>query len=130
MDVTYSPFQANKVRRLVASKGETYRVSREQLNEFDEPDETLEPVFELYLKAILHKGSPSKDRTEDGTVTKFSQSEHLLCTYLDAKSIRIGDRVQAVSSGTSWEVDNVDNIQDGCFAIDLSLRRVVYGVNV
>lgn len=130
MNVTYSPFQANKVKHLIVSRGELYRVIRKKKNTFGEADETLENELELYMRAILHKNSPSSDRTGDGTVTRFSQKEQLLCCYTDAKLIHIGDKVQSILSGTSWEVENVDNIQDGNFAIDLSLRRVVDGVNV
>ena len=54
----------------------------------------------------------------------------LLCCYSDAHSIRVGDRVQGVLSGTEYEVENVDNVQEGNFAIDLSLRRVVRGIDV
>lgn len=130
MNVTYSPFQANKVHHLIMSRGESYRVIRKKKNEFGEAEEALEDDFELYIKAILHKGNPSRDRTGDGTVTKFSQQEQLLCCYTDAKLIHIGDIVQNLSSGVSWEVENVDNIQEGDFAIDLSLRRIINGVNI
>ena len=131
MNVVYSPFQANKVKRLVYSKGTMYKVSRNPLNEYGEPDEdATEGIKEEYIRAILHNGKPSKDRTDDGVVTKFSQSEMLLCCYSDAHSIRVGDRIQGVLSGTEYEVENVDNVQEGNFAIDLSLRRVVRGIDV
>ena len=101
------------------------------MSEYGEPDDNAtEGVEEEYIRAILHNGKPSKDRTDDGVVTKFSQSEMLLCCYSDAHSIRVGDRVQDVLSGIEYEVENVDNVQEGNFAIDLSLRRVVHGIDV
>ena len=131
MNVVYSPFQANKVKRLVYSKGTMYKVSRNPLNEYGEPDEeATERVKVEYIRAILHNGKPSKDRTDDGVVTKFSQSEMLLCCYSDAHSIRVGDRIQDVLSGTEYEVENADNVQEGNFAIDLSVSRVVRGIDV
>lgn len=131
MNVVYSPFQANKVKRLVYSKGTMYKITRNQMNKYGEPDEnTTEGIKEEYICAILHNEKPSKDRTDDGVVTKFSQSEMLLCCYRDAHSIRVGDRVQDVLSGMEYEVENVDNVQEGNFAIDLSLRRVVHGIDV
>ena len=131
MNAVYSPFQANKVKRLVYSKGEMYRITRNPMSEYGEPDEdATEGIKEEYIRAILHNGKPSKDRTDDGVVTKFSQSEMLLCCYSDAHSIRVGDRIQDVLSGTEYEVENVDNVQEGNFAIDLSVRRVVRGIDV
>ena len=131
MNVVYSPFQANKVKRLVYSKGAMYKITRNPMSEYGEPDEdATEGVEEEYIRAILHNGKPSKDRTDDGVVTKFSQSEMLLCCYSDAHSIRVGDRIQDVLSGTKYEVENVDNVQEGNFAIDLSVRRVVRGIDV
>ena len=131
MNAVYSPFQANKDKRLVYSKDTMYNLSRNPLNEYGEPDEdAIEGIKEEYIRAILHNGKPSKDRTDDGVVTKFSQSEMLLCCYSDAHSIRVGDRVQGILSGTEYEVENVDNVQEGNFAIDLSLRRVVRGIDV
>ena len=131
MNVVYSPFQANKVKRLVYSKGAMYKITRNPMSEYGEPDDNAtEGVEEEYIRAILHNGKPSKDRTDDGVVTKFSQSEMLLCCYSDAHSIRVGDRIQGVLSGTEYEVENVDNVQEGNFAIDLSLRRVVHGIDV
>lgn len=131
MNAVYSQFQANKVKRLVYSKGAMYKVTRNPMTEYGEPDENAtEGIKEEYIRAILHNGKPSKDRTDDGVVTKFSQSEMLLCCYSDAHSIRVGDRIQGVLSGTEYEVENVDNVQEGNFAIDLSLRRVVRGIDV
>ena len=131
MNAVYSPFQVNKVKRLVYSKGTMYKVTHNPMTEYGEPDENAtEGVKERHIRALLHNGKPSKDRTDDGTVTKFSQSEMLLCCYSDAHSIRVGDRIQDVLSGTEYEVENVDNVQEGNFAIDLSLRRVVRGINV
>lgn len=131
MNAVYSPFQVNKVKRIVYSKGAMYKVSRNPMTEYGEPDEdATEGVEEMRVRAILHNGKPSKDRTDDGVVTKFSQSEMLLCCYSDAHSIRVGDRVQDVLSGIEYEVENVDNVQEGNFAIDLSLRRVVHGIDV
>lgn len=131
MNAVYSPFQANKVKRLVYSKGTMYKVTRNPMTEYGEPDEgATEGVTERYIRALLHNGKPSKDRTDDGVVTKFSQSEMLLCCYSDAHSIRVGDRIQSVLSGMEYEVENVDNVQEGDFAIDLSLRRVVRGIDV
>ena len=131
MNAVYSPFQANKVKRLVCSKGTMYRITRNPMSKYGEPDGNgTEGGDEEYIHAILHNGKPSKDRTDDGVVTKFSQSEMLLCCYSDAHSIRVGDRVQDVLSGIEYEVENVDNVQEGNFAIDLSLRRVVHGIDV
>ena len=131
MNAVYSPFQANKVKRLVYSKGTMYKVTRNPMTEYGEPDEgATEGATERYIRALLHNGKPSKDRTDDGVVTKFSQSEMLLCCYSDAHSIRVGDRVQDVLSGMEYEVENVDNVQEGDFAIDLSLRRVIRGIDV
>ena len=131
MDAVYSPFQANKVRRLVYSKGTMYKITRNPMTEYGEPNSgATEGVKESYIRALLHNGKPSKDRTDDGGLTKFSQSEVLLCCYNDALSIRVGDRVQGVLSGIEYEVENVDNVQEGNFAIELSLRRVVHGINV
>lgn len=131
MNAVYSPFQANKIRRLVYSKGTMYKVTRNPMTEYGEPDkDATEGVKERHIRALLHNGKPSKDRTDDGVVTKFSQSEMLLCCYNDAHSIRVGDRIQGVLSGTEYEVENVDNVQEGDFAIDLSLRRVVRGIDV
>ena len=131
MDAVYSPFQANKVKRLVYSKGTMYKVTRNPMTEYGEPDkDATEGGKEIYIRAILHNGRPSKDRTDDGVVTKFSQSEMLLCCYSDAHSIRVGDRVHGILSGMEYEVENVDNVQEGNFAIDLSLRRVVRGIDV
>ena len=131
MNAVYSPFQANKVKRLVYSKGTMYRITRNPMTEYGEPDEdATEGVKKKCIRALLHNGKPSKDRTDDGVVTKFSQSEMLLCCYSDAHSIRVGDRIQGILSGTEYEVENVDNVQEGNFAIDLSLRRVVHGINV
>lgn len=131
MNAVYSPFQANKVKRLVYSKGTMYRITRNPMSKYGEPDDNAtEGGKEEYIHAILHNGKPSKDRTDDGVVTKFSQSEMLLCCYSDANSIRVGDRIQGVLSGTEYEVENVDNVQEGNFAIDLSLRRVVRGIDV
>lgn len=131
MDAVYSPFQANKVKRLVYSKGTMYKVTRNPMTEYGEPDKgATEGVEERYIHALLHNGKPSKDRTDDGVVTKFSQSEMLLCCYSDANSIRVGDRIQDILSGIEYEVANVDNVQEGNFAIELSLRRVVHGIDV
>lgn len=130
MDAVYSPFQANKVKRLVYSKGTMYKVTRNPMTEYGEPDEESRRVKERYIRALLHNGRPSKDRTDDGVVTKFSQSEMLLCCYSDAHHIRVGDRIQGILSDTEYEVENVDNVQEGDFAIDLSLRRVVRGIDV
>ena len=131
MNAVYSPFQANNVKRLVYSKGTMYKITRNPMSEYGEPDDNAtEGVEEEYIRAILHNGKPSKDRTDDGVVTKFSQSEMLLCCYSDAHSIRVGDRVQDILSGVKYEVENVDNVQEGNFAIDLSLRRVVRGIDV
>ena len=131
MDAVYNPFQANKIRRLVYSKGTMYRVTHNPMTEYGEPDDgATEGVKERHIRALLHNGKPSKDRTDDGVVTKFSQSERLLCCYSDAHSIRVGDRIQGVLSGTEYEVENVDNVHEGNFAIDLSLRRVVRGIDV
>ena len=131
MNAVYSTFQANKVKRLVYSKGTMYKVTRNPMTEYGEPDEdATEDVKENHIHALLHNEKPSKDRTDDGVVTKFSQSEMLLCCYSDAHSIRVGDRVQDILSGTEYEVENVNNVQEGNFAIDLSLRRVVRGIDV
>nr|DAG58770.1 MAG TPA: hypothetical protein [Bacteriophage sp.] len=131
MNAVYSTFQANKVKRLVYSKGTMYKVTRNPMTEYGEPDEdATEDVKENHIHALLHNEKPSKDRTDDGVVTKFSQSEMLLCCYSDAHSIRVGDRVQDILSGTEYEVENVNNVQEGNFAIDLSLRRVIHGIDV
>lgn len=131
MNAVYSVFQANKVKRLVYSKGTMYKVTRKPMTEYGEPDEdATEGVEEKYIRALLHNEKPSKDRTDDGVVTKFGQSEMLLCCYSDAHSIRVSDRIQDILSGTEYEVENVNNIQEGNFAIDLSLRRVIHGIDV
>ena len=135
MNAVYSPFQANKVKRLVYSKGTMYKVTRSPVTEYGEPNQSAaDPVVEKHIRAILHNGSPSKqnlaDMTDGVTEVTYNKSEKLLCCYSDANFIRLGDRVQDVLSGVRYEVENVDNIQEGNFAIDLSLRRVVRGIDV
>ena len=141
MNAVYSPFQANKIKRLVYSKGTMYKVTRNPMTKYGEPDENAtEGIKESYIRALLHSERSSKYRTEDtsaarfgadsSAMTKFSSREMLLCCYNDAHNIRAGDKVQDVLSRVEYEVENATNIQEGNFAIDLYLRRVIHGIDV
>lgn len=118
-----SNFQLNKVRRIVRTQGKTFTVTREGINEFQEPDGTVEsfPLIGVYhtspsnsMYSVQHKS--------DSTMVWPKSFPMILCLWEEAEKLKLTDRV--VLNGKMYRVGEIRNVDEANLIGDITLEEI------
>lgn len=113
-------FQLNKVRRLIKTQGQDFSFTRQELNEFREPNGQ---TISVDLRGVYHETTSylSKSST-DATTLRQKPSPMILCLWEDAQKIEQSDELDF--NGKHYRIGEVKNISEANIVADISLEEV------
>ena len=118
-----SAFQLYKVKRVLRSQGKPLQFQEPNLNEFKEPNgETISHE----VVGLFHETSGYATVTADDASSVSSRaSPMVLALWESAKDIKQGWTV--LISGTLYEVQRVQNLQQADLFAEISLKEIQHG---
>lgn len=117
-------FEQAKLNRMLSRYGVSYTFVRDNLNEFNEPNNGSIEQF-IVMEGIYHENEMhiSTNATAKGEVRYRKQKQPLiLCDYANAKKLKAGDWV--AFGGVKYKVTNVRNVGNIGVYGDVSLEVV------
>lgn len=122
----YQAAQKAKLKRQMKIRGVDYTFTRKALNKFKEPVGTQ--VESITLKGIFHNvTSYINVIVGDSTKKQAKFTPTILALYDDyiVKLVEMGDEVEF--AGQNYKVNGVTNVENGNYAMDISLEVVSVG---
>lgn len=116
-------FELYKLQRELKRAGVDYTVKRYQVNQYGEPDTTVEPVEVGTLRAIYHEQNGTIQYTVgEGSMARTVKLPMLLCEYTawTELGMQTGDYVEV--NGKHYTVVGITNVQEWSIVGDISLE--------
>lgn len=121
-----SEFQKSKLRRVLTVQGKSYTFKRYQINQFKE--KTSQATEVATLKGLFHNVTSYISIQEGESTRKQKKFTPTIMTLYDdfiISPVLMGDEVEFESR--RYVVTGTDNIEEGNYAVDISLEVVDIG---
>lgn len=121
----YSPFQLNKVRRLINTWGQNFSFSYPGKNLFNEPTEETET---LTLRGLYHQSSSTLTKSsEDSTTTRTKPAPQILCLWSEVEKLKLEDlsNYQVEFNSRKYQISGIVNLGEANTVAEISLEEVL-----
>lgn len=116
----FSPFQLNKLKRLINTSGKSFVFQRKRVDEFGEP--TAETVSQS-IRGVYHETTSYVSSTgATASTTRTKASPMVLCTWAEASLVQIKDTLNW--NGKHYTVSGVKDVAESALIGDISLEEV------
>ena len=113
-------FQLNKVRRLINTRGQTFKFIRQVVDDFGEP---TGDTISVVISGVYHETTSYLSKTSDEAATiRKKPSPMILCLWEEAKKVIHTDEL--VFNGKTYKVCEVKNLSEANIVGDISLGEV------
>lgn len=118
--MNHGPFQLNKVRRLIKTRGQTFKFDTPDRNEFGEPNS--ETVSHM-IKGVFHETTSfiSKATAESSAIRK-KPSPMIMTLWESLEGLRHNDTLKF--NGKEYRVIEIKNLAEANLIADISLEEV------